>query len=85
MSLTKYDPPQGGSQRSWWQAYRLYREDDGKGLALFLKLGFFFLGLNVVDEPLPILGQVDDPFFVPQLIFTLIMALLTKHYVKKYR
>jgi uncharacterized membrane protein YkvA (DUF1232 family) len=79
------DKSEESPQRSWWQAYRLYREDDGKGLALFLKIGLFFLGVNVVDEPIPVLGQIDDPFFVAQLVFTLIMALLTKHYVKRYR
>lgn len=81
--------PSGNSpaspRRSWWQAYRLYKQHDGKGLVLFLKLGSVFLGLNVVDEPVPFLGQIDDPLFVPQLLFVLVLALFAKHHIGQYR
>jgi hypothetical protein len=73
-------------KRSWGEAYKRFRSNsfEAKVMIFVARLCGITLGINVFDEPIPILGQFDDPFapgqFTGFVITTIYVFLRVKHY-----
>jgi hypothetical protein len=71
--------------RSWYAAYRLYRQNDGKMMAFCLKLSAVLVGINIFAQRVPYVGPLDDTLLIPEVAFFALFIFAMRHQLKQFR